>query len=207
MTSKIVKITQCPSSPNPARLDADPSVTPWVGIVSSGDYAGSTGVDPRLVTAGLADNAGAGFLPKNTVTRLADTTDGLSNTIAVAESAGRPQVWRLGKTIGSPPTTYTNGGGWSRPASDITLNGLTTDGVSAPGPCPLNCANGEVEAIYPDPYYGVNGNGSIYSFHLGGANFLFADGSVHFLTQNISIRTLGDLVTRSGGEAINANSY
>jgi prepilin-type processing-associated H-X9-DG protein len=137
----------------------------------------------------------------------ADIDDGLSNTIAVTESAGRPQVWRLGHPVGSPPDTYTNGGGWSRPASDITLNGLTADGVSSPGPCALNCANGEVETTYPDPYFGVNGNGDIYAFHSGGANFLFGDGSVHFIGQHVSIRILGALVTRGGGETIDASSW
>jgi len=131
----------------------------------------------------------------------------MSNTIAVTESAGRPQIWRLGQPVGAPPSSYTNGGGWSRPASDITLNGLTKDGVSSPGPCALNCANGEVETTYPDPYFGTNGNGDIYAFHSGGANFLFGDGSVHFIAQAIDIRVLARLVTRDGGEAVNASAW
>jgi len=207
VTSVSLKVVQCPSSPTTRSLDADPSVSPWNPIVADGDYAAVGGVDPRLVTVGLVDVAGLGFLPKNTQSRFADCLDGLSNTIAVTESAGRPNVYRLGQAFGTPPTTYTNGGGWSRPASDITLNGLTTDGVSSPGPCPMNCANGEVITTYPDPYFGTNGNGDIYSFHTGGANFLFADGSVHFIAQSIDIRVLARLVTRAEGEVVDGSAY
>jgi prepilin-type processing-associated H-X9-DG protein len=42
----------------------------------------------------------------------------------------------------------------------------------------------------------------VYSFHPGGANVLFADGSVHFLSQNVSAATLVYLVTGSGGEVV-----
>jgi prepilin-type N-terminal cleavage/methylation domain-containing protein/prepilin-type processing-associated H-X9-DG protein len=208
VTSAPLKLVQCPSAPNPpSRQDADPSVTPWTPVVACGDYAALNGVDPRLVSAGLADKAGLGFLPKNMKVTFADVDDGLSNTIAVAESAGRPQLWRLGQPVSAPPTTYTNGGGWSRPASDITLNGLTADGVSSPGPCAINCANGEVTATYPDPYFGTNGNGDIYAFHSGGANCLFGDGSVHFIAQSVNIRVLAALVTRGGGEAVDSSSW
>jgi prepilin-type N-terminal cleavage/methylation domain-containing protein/prepilin-type processing-associated H-X9-DG protein len=207
VTSTPLKVVQCPSSPNHSQLDADPSVTPWTPVVATGDYAGLNGVDPRLVTAGLVEKAGLGFLPKNMKVTFADIADGLSNTIVATESAGRPQVWRLGQPVSSPPTTYTNGGGWARPASDITLNGLTADGVSSPGPCPMNCANGEVTTTYPDPYFGTNGNGDIYAFHTGGANFLLGDGSVHFIAQTINIRVLAALVTRDAGEAVDASAF
>jgi prepilin-type processing-associated H-X9-DG protein len=207
VTSSPLKLVQCPSAPPHSQLDADPSVTPWTPVVATGDYAALNGVDPRLVTSGLVDRSGLGFLPKNVKVTFADVADGLSNTIAVTESAGRPQVWRLGQPVGAPPTSYTNGGGWARPASDLTLNGLTKDGVSSPGPCPLNCANGEVETTYPDPYFGTNGNGDIYAFHSGGANFLFGDGSVHFISQTVDIRVLARLVTRDGGEAADSSAW
>jgi prepilin-type N-terminal cleavage/methylation domain-containing protein/prepilin-type processing-associated H-X9-DG protein len=45
------------------------------------------------------------------------------------------------------------------------------------------------------------------SNHPGGANFLFSDGSVHFLKSSISIKTYWALGTKSGGEIISSDSY
>ena len=47
----------------------------------------------------------------------------------------------------------------------------------------------------------------IYSFHSGGANVVFADGSVHFLRQSMNLCTLAALTTRAGGEIFNASDY
>jgi prepilin-type processing-associated H-X9-DG protein len=160
-----------------------------------------------LLSLGLVDAVGDGVMPKDKKTRFADITDGLSNTIALTESAGRPQIWRVGQQFGVPPIPRVNGGGWARPASDITLNGTTYDGVSSPGPCPINCTNGTDGSTYPDPYFGVQGTGDIYAFHAGGANFLFADGSVHFVNQTVDIRILARLVTRNQGEVLDGTSY
>jgi prepilin-type processing-associated H-X9-DG protein len=45
------------------------------------------------------------------------------------------------------------------------------------------------------------------SFHPGGANFLFADGSVKFLKQNINIDVYNALGSVAGGEAVSADAY
>ncbi len=45
------------------------------------------------------------------------------------------------------------------------------------------------------------------SNHPGGANFLFADGSVHFVKSSISLNTYWSLGTVANGEVISANSY
>ena len=207
VTSQRVPTFECPSTPVPQRLDARPETVPWTPIVAITDYAVFNNVDPRLVSAGLVDRAGNGLLPKNTQTRIADVIDGVSNTIAVTESAGRPYVWRKGIQIGDLPAVHTNGGGWARAASDLSFNGLTLDGTVSPGPCALNCANGEQTMTYPDPYFGVNGNGDPYAFHPGGVNHLFADGSVHFLQEQIDIRVYARLVTRAGGETLATSEY
>jgi prepilin-type processing-associated H-X9-DG protein len=64
--------------------------------------------------------------------------------------------------------------------------GSTPDGATKPGPCAINCTNDH----------------EVYGFHPGGANAVFADGSVHFLKAGIDIRTFAGLVTRAGGEVV-----
>ena len=45
------------------------------------------------------------------------------------------------------------------------------------------------------------------SYHSGGVNVSFLDGSVHFIKDSISPQTWGSLATKSGGEVIDASSY
>ena len=205
VTSLRISTFNCPSTPNPERLDGVPELSPWTAtFVSNTDYSPTIGVDQRLRSSGLIDPSGdlTGALPKNGTPKLRDIIDGLSNTILYGESAGRPFVYRRGKLFGAVPTQRTNAGGWARPASDFSIDGSTQDGVALPGPCAINCTNGEEvgSAAFPHPYYGSEGTAESYSFHPGGAMFAFSDGSVQFLSANIDIRAFARLVTRAGGE-------
>ena len=47
---------------------------------------------------------------------------------------------------------------------------------------------------------GTHYSSNFRSDHPGGGNFLFADGSVHFLTETIDMLTYQDLSTMAGGE-------
>jgi len=49
---------------------------------------------------------------------------------------------------------------------------------------------------------GTLGSSEAYSFHTGGANFAFGDGSVRFLSDGIPIQDFARLVTRDAGEII-----
>ena len=49
--------------------------------------------------------------------------------------------------------------------------------------------------------------GRHYSFHQGGANICFADGSVRFVKQSVNIAVLAALVTKAGGEIIDASTF
>jgi prepilin-type N-terminal cleavage/methylation domain-containing protein/prepilin-type processing-associated H-X9-DG protein len=208
VVSKRIKIYECPSAPDGSRMDGVPENLisgNWQPVVAVTDYAGIYGVDPRLLSLGLVDNAGAGSTVKNASIKFADIRDGLSNTIHITESAGRPNLWRVGKQVGQAPTPLVNGGGWCRPASEIAvLAGSSADGVVIPGQYAINYTNGDDGTVYPNPYYGTDGTSQIYSFHPGGANALFVDGSVQFVKQNIDIRVLARLVTRNGGETASA---
>jgi hypothetical protein len=162
VTSKRLKVMECPSNPNLDHLDSDPT-TAWNAVVATGDYAGVYGVDPRLVTLGLVDRAGEGAISRTKQLRFAEFTDGNSTTLLLGESSGKPDLWRDGKLLRPAPGTRVTGGGWSRPASEVgLLVGSTADGTTFPGPCALNCTNGQEQTAYPDPFYGVDGTGQFY---------------------------------------------
>jgi prepilin-type processing-associated H-X9-DG protein len=88
-------------------------------------------------------------------TEAADISDGLSHTLMLAESAGRPERWEFGQRTNKDEPLRS---AWADPASNLRINGIGTP----TGQCLLQCDN----------------EGEMYSFHPGIANFLFADGRV-----------------------------
>jgi prepilin-type N-terminal cleavage/methylation domain-containing protein/prepilin-type processing-associated H-X9-DG protein len=181
-----LKVLQCPSAePNRLLTNFDPMVGGKVGACS--DYAGIREVPQALVDTGWVDrpaNRDSVFMI-NSTTRLTDISDGTSNTILHAEIAGRPQVWRAGRPA---PGELIHGAPW---ASRNVIWSTAPDRGTPPWPCAINCTN----------------QYEICSFHPGGANAVFADGSVHFLKAGMSIRVLAALVTRAGGEVAPASDY
>lgn len=178
-------------------------------IQASTYYASRPPTDPDVITNGM--------LPKNSELTFGDITDGLSNTIAIFESGGRPFLYRLGRQVGADLSVHRlNGGGWARPASDILLTGSNATGnLSASGVIAgvsINKTNGYdhgPEAYagtngYPAPW-GTEGSSQPYSFHPGGLNVLIGDGAVKFVDEAINIGIVAALVTRNGagGEDLN----
>ncbi|HEY1380581.1 MAG TPA: DUF1559 domain-containing protein [Gemmataceae bacterium] len=122
--------------------------------------------------------------------QVTDVVDGTSNTLIIAEDSGRPQRWTSSgqKQVTGP----VSGSAWADRDNEYITHGSQPDGSgSQPGPCAVNCDN----------------DNEIFSFHSNGANVLFADGSVHFLSKDINIRTVGRLITKAGGETVQAGDY
>jgi prepilin-type N-terminal cleavage/methylation domain-containing protein/prepilin-type processing-associated H-X9-DG protein len=180
VASRQLKVLQCPSTPEPNRVHAN--FDPWVGgkVGACTDYAGVREVPPAMVDLGYVDrgtNRDSVFMI-NRMTRLGDITDGTSQTILYTEIAGRPQRWDMGRRV---PGLLV-GGPWA-------ARNLIWAVPSTFWPCAINCTN----------------YGQVYSFHPGGANAVFADGSVRFLRADIDIRILAALVTRAGEEVVSAS--
>ncbi len=220
---------ECPSAASNLKLDGDPDATTTpsgyaANMVAVSDYALSKGLDVNIntylptasqatfpITGNFTDPTAplhkyfAGMHAQNADSKFRDVTDGLSNTISVIESAGRPTVYRRGpKAFGSVPTNRVNAGGWCRPASDILVMSQKADGSGLGGTTPFNATNGhDVGAeTYPTGAYGVQGTSQPFSFHTGGAQFLFGDGSVSFISENIDLTLFAGLVTRGNGEVV-----
>jgi len=218
VVSTRIEILQCPSvEQDPNRLDGVPETSPWAPDVAAvTDYAATIYVDQRLKDANLVDEGGTGvpavagspglgMLAYNVVSRFKDVTDGLSHTIMYAESAGRPFVYRRNGLVNADLLeSRVNGGGWARPASDMSIDGASDDGVADVGACAVNCTNGINVAAspVPHPYYVSVGTSEPYAFHPGIANATMGDGSVRPIAEEIDIREFAKLVTRAGGEAL-----
>lgn len=203
ITSQKIKIFLCPSSPSPDRLDGDPQTGTW-NIVAVSDYSAVTGVATYANTA----NAGLpGIIEKNYSNRIASVGDGLSNTLLVVESAGRPQIYRNGKPFGTVPSQQINGGGWARPASDLDYAPATADGSTyTNGTVAIGATNGFPYPSYNAAPFGTDGTSQPYAFHAGGGvNALLGDGSVRFIASSVSVSTFSALVTRNGGEVLGSD--
>ena len=154
------------------------------------DYNGMNGAMQLLTGAPSANQDHGGFAERQQL-RIANFVDGTSQTIDVVETLkfGRG-VWIHG-----------------RPHYNQAACAINT----------LNGSNNVPNTVYPDgsnlpvtdrgPGKGTGGTWGISSSHPGGANTLFVDGSVHFLTNSLSAETLISLITRDRGEVIDASSY
>jgi hypothetical protein len=133
-------------------------------------------------------------------------SDGLSNTIAVFESGGRPFVYQRGRQVNSNiAASHLNGGGWVRPASDILFTGSNPAGNGFPG-IYINRSNGydvgsENYGASGYPSVGTEGSSQPYAFHASGLNVVRGDGSVKFINDEINIGVIGALITRNQGSA------
>ena len=193
------------------------------------DYAATTFVDTRLgaltdvevpvsqrtvssgTWPGARSDAGLGLLSKDydglTSVFLKQATDGLSKTIALVESAGRPHKVVRGRIVNSDVGTdagRVNGGGWCRPASDLAFKGQRADGsaVGSSAEQAINITNGESvdTARFKQEPYGSEGTSDPYSFHPGIVNAVMGDGSVRTISDSVAIRVFAAMVTRAGSE-------
>ena len=182
------------------------SPTWWAAAV---DYAASNGPSTTLwnvptVVSYPKPGTTDGFF-KGTVKpgvrgrKIADILDGTSKSIAVIESAGRPQVWGFGGLVpdsglaSSAAAKYVLLCSWAN-SNEILVKGFKQDTTQAdlasqiksPGPQMINGSN----------------NYGIYAFHPGGANFLFADGAARFLTDTTSADVVAAMLTIKAGDAV-----
>jgi prepilin-type processing-associated H-X9-DG protein len=123
--------------------------------------------------------------------------DGTSNTLLIGEVTG---------ASGSHPSQGAAYYGYywaSWSVQDVA------QGVNGPGTVP----GGRNESV--DPLDGDGGNRhdeffdevGFSSFHPAGAHYLFVDGSVHFIGEDISQSVLESLATRAGGETVSSDDY
>ncbi len=194
-TSSRIPLYECPSCPTNHVVNPmlEPAIygTGWIPATTDYMAVNRGNNRPAIWTAmGLTYPGDAdirGVLGSNIYTRVAAITDGLSNTIMLAEAAARPEAWRNGVKDPVQPT-FMNGP-WGHSGNDIAVDGSNAAGntlssvADVPNACRINCSN----------------QGEIYSFHQGGAHVTMGDGSVRFLSVAITLTNLQKLCARGDG--------
>ena len=158
--------------------------------------------DDRPYTVLPASHDLATFPYKALQNRLVGIKDGTSNTIMFGECAGREDVWR-GRVMLPMNTDKTSancararGGAWATNDNPYVIGrrlNWCSSTATIPGAMKINSSN-EWGFLY-------------YSFHDGGAQFGFADGSVRFVSDKVALWVLASLTTRTGGEALSATDF
>jgi prepilin-type N-terminal cleavage/methylation domain-containing protein/prepilin-type processing-associated H-X9-DG protein len=122
---------------------------------------------------------------ENSNTRLTDITDGTSNTLAMGE-----QTLSLHNGV----TTAWSYAGWVSVGIDPVGAWNTTHPAQGLNIWQYNTS---------PPVYGTRASWyNAASLHTGGVNFVFADGSVHFISQSIDVTSLTYLSRMQDGQVI-----
>jgi prepilin-type N-terminal cleavage/methylation domain-containing protein/prepilin-type processing-associated H-X9-DG protein len=199
----VIPTWKCPSS---ALQDTQPAAwTTWWANYNHQvpAYIGIMGAYPDPAGNGAAiynSNYGGwwsnnGMLIPNAYSRIADASDGLSNTLVVGEQSGKVQN-----------SSYAGGdarNGYYSPWGGVTLPnaiGAQSAGADCWG-LGLTCVAYQINSSACGA--GANtsyvGNSILDSFHTGGINALFGDGSVRFVTTSFDFTSLQRLCTKADG--------
>jgi prepilin-type N-terminal cleavage/methylation domain-containing protein/prepilin-type processing-associated H-X9-DG protein len=231
--SPVIGVFICPSSPRPSGRDtapSDPNASPFEKAQVAGygymDYAPSVYTDINVQNGALA-TGGVGATPivpyrnklvaakgllKDGKTAISEVSDGLSNTVSVIECAGRDERFvsqffegqypiLRGAGPAGGPTARHRFWRWADPGSAFGTSGQpnnkgipTNEGVAWPSTA---ATAGNQAGPNEEPY----------SFHAGGINALFGDGSVRFIKESINLVALRSILTIAGGETVSSDQY
>jgi len=242
--SQVISTFLCPSSPNASAgrdVPGDPNGAPFeangpgYGLT---DYAATcyTDIDPNGLTGQTGStsivpyrnkNARVDGLLKQGKTRIAECTDGLSNTLAIAEDAGRNAsyvsqyaedyynfVTLLVRNVPGASVAGRRFWRWTEPHCSLGVSGginnksrPDNDGVQWPSTPTFSSVTGLISGGSLTAGNKAGNNQSLYSYHPSGINALFGDGSVHFLKDSTNVITLRGLTSLNPGEVISSDQY
>lgn len=199
----VLPVWKCPSSPAPDKQPAS-----WVTWWANNNhqvpaYQGIMGAypDPAGNTSAVyASNYGGwwtnnGMLVMNQTTRIADCTDGTSNTVMVAEQSGLVNKTDIRNGYYSPwgSCTVANPVGVQPAGSDMWGMSLTSVAYA------INSKT--ASSAGSDTSY--KGNSILNSAHTGGINVLLGDGSIRFIPDSVNFATFQALCVRNDGIVAN----
>jgi prepilin-type N-terminal cleavage/methylation domain-containing protein/prepilin-type processing-associated H-X9-DG protein len=197
--SVVVPLFQCPSETEPRQA--------WVTVhngdkvlMAQTDYLGVNGTNYKTID---------GMLAGNHYVRLTDVTDGTSNTVMVGERGASESleygVWfaGCGQVDRSLPP-----GDEQRGSADVVLGvrelNSQQNGYSDLDACPAGPYHFRAAGHIKDSKGNINRSCDqfhFWSWHPGGANFLWTDGSVRFVSYGAD-QVMDALGTYAGGEVV-----
>jgi prepilin-type N-terminal cleavage/methylation domain-containing protein/prepilin-type processing-associated H-X9-DG protein len=172
-----------------------------IRVVASSNYVGSVGSgDPSSLYPWIIDaddgppgrDNGNGLFYRNHSITIAQITDGTSQTFAAGEKSQNLSraTWTGAVTNAAVPLVALQAGAGFDPEGGGALVIAHTGENHGP-----NAPSGQAHG---DQYW---------SLHPGGANFLFADGSVRFIKELIGFTIFQSLATKAGGEVLSADQF
>ena len=177
-----LSVYRCPSDILPLTRPINASSAGGTSDLATTSYAGCEGpfdgdpCDPTPNGDMVSNPRNIGLFVVNLSRSIAQVTDGTSNVIAIGEISWRPIQNIGGTNYGSDRNflygSVTTGGGPICSNTSPTTNGSFSH---------LRSTRKKLNG----PLVGGDKHRAFHSYHSGGAQFVFVDGSVHFISENI----------------------
>ena len=162
-----------------------------LAYLTASQYVGSAG----QFSPGNSPASNNGVFFRNSLIGMRDLRDGSSQTLMVGErSRNVAEATWVGVIPGAQACTNPN---WRTPPECEPSSVLV---LAHTGPDPSG-------AWVDVPNFKQAGADDFWSHHSGGCNFVFCDGSVHFLKQSINPQIFSALSTRKGNEVVSSGDY
>ena len=181
----VVEVFSCPETASQSSSDNTLKLSSYAAVAGAGRHGEITDLEDALCGNLFTD----GVMYPGSRTRFSMIGDGASHTLLLGERLEPFWDWMSGATrVGDPPTQIC-----SEAAKNIRFPinadrwqfGFYAADSQAPPDAPKT-------ALFNDFRFA--------SQHAGGAQFCYADGSVHFLNEAIDFTVYQDLATKDGGE-------